>query len=149
MSEHPELTFFVNDELIVVHARSLTRSEILDDAGLDPAEHLLLEHRGGRDVEIGLDEHVALHEGLRLVARRKHAEYRIIVNGREKTVHDATVTFVQVLALAPNLPPPGPGVEYKVTFRHAVDPKDGTLIAGESVRVRNGTEFVVSATNRS
>jgi hypothetical protein len=78
----------------------------------------------------------------------KH-DYHIIVNGREKTVESDILTFDQVIALAPNLPPPGPGVDYKVTYRLAVDPREGTLISGESVKIKNGSEFVVSATNRS
>ncbi len=76
-------------------------------------------------------------------------DYHIIISGREKTVEGDVLTFDQVVALAPNLPAPGPGVDYKVTFRHAVDPQEGTLIHGESVKIKNGTEFVVSATNRS
>ena len=75
--------------------------------------------------------------------------WHIIVNGREKTVDHQTLTFDEVVALAPGLPPPGPGVEYKVVFEHAEHPKSGTLVQGESVVVKDGTEFVVTATNRS
>jgi hypothetical protein len=148
MGQHPELTFFVNEEAIVIHAASLTVREILDDAGITPTDHRLFEHVDGREVELGgLDEHVALREGARFTARLRH--YCIVVNGREKTVDHRVLTFAEVVALAPNLPPPGPGVEYRVTFRDAVDPKEGDLIPGESVRIKDGTEFVVSATNRS
>lgn len=76
-------------------------------------------------------------------------EWRIIVNGREKIVDHETLTFDEVVALAPNLPPPGDGVQYKVAYEHAREPKSGTVIPGESVIVKNGTEFVVTATNRS
>jgi hypothetical protein len=77
------------------------------------------------------------------------AEWHIVVNGREKHVNHQRVTFDEVVALGPNLPPPGPTVEYKVVFEHAEEPKSGALIQGESVLVKNGTEFVVTATNRS
>ena len=80
---------------------------------------------------------------------RKHEVYEIIVNGRPQKVEGDIVTFDEVVKLAPNLPPPGPNVEYKVVFKNAVDPREGTLIEGESVKIKNGTEFVVSATNRS
>jgi len=76
-------------------------------------------------------------------------EWHVIVNGREKTVDHQLLTFNEVVALAPNLPPPSDTVEYKVVFEHAEDPKSGTLIQGESVLVKNGTQFVVTATNRS
>lgn len=79
----------------------------------------------------------------------KPHEYEIIVNGRAEKVPTDTVTFDDVVKLAPNLPSPGPGVEYKVVYEHAIDPSEGTLIQSESVKIKNGTEFVVSATNRS
>ena len=79
----------------------------------------------------------------------KEHDFHIIVNAREKTVERNVLSFNEVVLLAPNLPPPGPLVDYKVSYRHAVQPKDGTLIDGETVMIRNGSEFVVSATNRS
>lgn len=79
----------------------------------------------------------------------QHKTWHIIVNGREKTVDHQTLTFDEVVALAPNLPPPGEGVQYTVTFEHAEQPKSGTLIQGERVVIKDGTQFVVTATNRS
>lgn len=76
-------------------------------------------------------------------------DWHIVVNGREKSVEHQRLTFNEVVSLAPNLPPPSDAVEYKVVFEHAEDPKSGTLIQGESVLVKNGTQFVVTATNRS
>ncbi len=76
-------------------------------------------------------------------------EYKIFVNGREAIINSDVVTYAQVVALAPNLPPPGDGVEYQVTYSDAGDPKAGDLIPGESVRIKNGTQFVVEPGNRS
>jgi Multiubiquitin len=81
--------------------------------------------------------------------QQDHHEYEIIVNGRAYKAKSDVVTFDEVVKLAPNLPPPGPDVEYKVVFKHAAHPHEGTLIQGEDVKIKNGTEFVVSATNRS
>lgn len=77
-----------------------------------------------------------------------HHGYEIIVNMRPQRVESDIVTFDEIVKLAPNLPS-GPTVEYKVAFEHAVDPKSGTMIQGEKVQIRNGSEFVVTATNRS
>lgn len=81
-------------------------------------------------------------------APHRHS-YHINVNGRDRTVETDILTYDQVVALAPNLPPPGDNVAYDVTFTGAVDPKDGDLIAGESVTIKDGTHFVVSPSNRS
>lgn len=148
MSNHPKLNFFVNDEEIVVHATSLTAREILDDAGLTVNEHVLLKHEHGSEVVYADPEQaVPLHEGLHFRARPR--TFRIVVNGRERIVSSDVVTYEQIVALTPNLPPPGVGVEYNVTFSSAVKPDEGDLIAGETVIIKNGTHFVVSSSNRS
>jgi hypothetical protein len=77
-------------------------------------------------------------------------EYRITVNGRERTVDHDKLTYEEVVALAPNLPPLQDGREYIVTYRNAVAPKaDGDLIPGETVTIKDGSEFVVEPGNRS
>lgn len=77
-------------------------------------------------------------------------DFHIIVNTRERTVEHDVLTYKEVVALAPNLPPLKEGMEYIVTYRHAVAPKhEGDLIEGETVTVKNGTEFVVEPGNRS
>lgn len=63
-------------------------------------------------------------------------------------VESDIVTFHEIVKLAGNLPS-GPDVEYKVTFEKAVKPPHGTMIPGEKVQIKNGSEFVVTTTNRS
>lgn len=75
-------------------------------------------------------------------------DYHIVVNGREQTIHSDRVTYKEAVELA-GYPPPTDGVEYIVTFRHAVKPEHGDLIPGEHVIVKDGTEFVVEPSNRS
>lgn len=82
-------------------------------------------------------------------ANSEHREYHIKVNGREKTVQSDRVNYDEAVELA-GYPKPTEGVEYIVTYRHAVDPKhDGDLIPGEHVIVKDGTDFVVEPGNRS
>lgn len=147
MHDHPELSFFVNDELIVVHAHSLSVREILENAGLATSEYLLFEKREAEEVALpNLDDRVSLRDGMRFQARR---EIHIHVNGRERTVDHDLLKFDEIVKLAPNLPSLTADMEYRVTFSRAVQPKEGDLIEGETVKVSNGTEFRVSPTNRS
>ena len=76
-------------------------------------------------------------------------EITIIVNGRPKKVTKGEMTFAEIVALADGLPS-GPMVEYTVTYRkgHGHKP-DGSLVAGESVKVKDGMIFNVSATDKS
>ena len=77
-------------------------------------------------------------------------EYEIMVNGTEHEVHDARVTYEQVVEIAFPGHPNNPDIIYAVTFEHAEKPKQGTLSAGGSVIVKkHGTIFDVTPTNRS
>ena len=56
------------------------------------------------------------------------------------------LTFEEVVAFAyPNTPPGG----YSVMYERAHGNADGTLVAGQSVKVKDGIRFHVTATDRS
>jgi hypothetical protein len=75
----------------------------------------------------------------------------IIVNGRPKTVPKSEeITFEQVVALAFPNPPTGDGVQFTVQYTRGEGHKPaGTLVEGQSVKVKEGMEFDVTPTNRS
>ncbi len=75
----------------------------------------------------------------------------IIVNGRAKTVpKNEEITFDQVVALAFPNPPTGDGVQFTVQYTRGQGNKPaGTLVEGQSIKVKDGMEFDVTPTNRS
>ena len=76
--------------------------------------------------------------------------FSIVVNGRERTVEAEELTFHQVIALAFDDPPTGEFVGFLITYRGAGGRKpDGTLTEGASVKVKNGTIFNVTVTDKS
>jgi hypothetical protein len=73
----------------------------------------------------------------------------IIVNGTQHEVPKGDITFPQVVALASGLPT-GPNILYTITFRKAEGNKpEGTLVEGGVVKVKEGTIFNVTATDKS
>jgi hypothetical protein len=77
-------------------------------------------------------------------------EYTIIVNTREKVVTEKKLTFAQVVALAFDTIPTGPNIEITVTYRRGQGNKpEGSLVGGESVEIKEGMVFNVTATNKS
>jgi Multiubiquitin len=76
-----------------------------------------------------------------------HKEVTIIVNGREKKVPKEELSFDEIVALA-NLPS-DPNTIFTVTYRRAQGNKEGTLVEGETVKVKEGTIFNVTPTNKS
>ena len=80
----------------------------------------------------------------------------IIVNGREKTVPsselspDGELSFHQVVRIAFDPPPSGPNIVITVTYRNGAGrPPEGRLLAGQSVKVQDGTIFNVTPTDKS
>ncbi len=79
----------------------------------------------------------------------RHKEITIIVNAEPKTVPSREVSYTEVVTLAYPTPP-SPDTTFTVTYRNAVEPKEGSLVDGQSVKVREeGTIFNVRATGKS
>jgi hypothetical protein len=75
----------------------------------------------------------------------------IVVNGRPKTLPKKEVlTFEEVIALAFENPPTGDGIQYTVQYTRGHGNKpSGTLVEGQSVKIKERMEFDVTSTNRS
>lgn len=77
-------------------------------------------------------------------------EFTIIVNGRKKVVSVRRLSFDEILALAFNPIPTGENMKFTVTYGHG--PKanhEGTLMEGQSVKIKDGMVFSVTATDKS
>lgn len=73
----------------------------------------------------------------------------IVVNGREKVVAKEEMSFSEVVGLADGLPS-GQFIVYTITYRRGHGSKpEGTLVEGESVKVKDGMIFNVTATDKS
>ncbi|MGO9165618.1 MAG: multiubiquitin domain-containing protein [Candidatus Sulfotelmatobacter sp.] len=76
--------------------------------------------------------------------------FHIIVNTREREVHQQVLTFDEITKLAYPNPDGITDPIFTVSFKNADQkPSAGTLVEGESVKIKNGTIFNVKRTNRS
>lgn len=75
----------------------------------------------------------------------------IVVNGRPKTVpRNAILSYWDVVKLAFDNPQTGDGIQYTVQYTRGEGHKpSGTLVEGQSVKVKDRMEFDVTQTNRS
>jgi Multiubiquitin len=74
----------------------------------------------------------------------------VIFNTRPKLINKERISFDEVIAYSFDTPPSGDGVQFTVQYTHGhVDKPKGTLVEGESVKVKDGMEFDVTPTNRS
>jgi hypothetical protein len=77
-------------------------------------------------------------------------EYTIIVNGRQKVVTVKELSFSDIVALAFDNPSTGPTTVYTITYRRGHgDKPEGTLSEGQTVKIKEGMIFNVTATNKS
>lgn len=85
------------------------------------------------------------------LAERHHKEIRIIVNGERKQVETHELSFDEIVSLAYNgNPPVGPNWVFTVTYRRAEGKKhEGSLSKGQTVKIKEGTIFDVTATDKS
>ncbi len=75
----------------------------------------------------------------------------IIVNGRERSwPKNAEISYEEVVRLAFENPPTGDDIQITVQYTRGEGHKpSGTLVEGQSVKVKDGMVFDVTATNRS
>jgi len=77
-------------------------------------------------------------------------EFNIVVNGKAKRLEKQALTFLEVVKLAYLIPPAEGDIIYTVVFHNAEqEQRNGTLVAGQSVSIRNGTSFDVKHAVRS
>ena len=131
---------------------SPTTGEALYHLGrVAPGSDLYREVEGNREDRPVWDdgEEISLHEDEHFHSGPAK-QITIIVNGRKKEVTQRVLSFMEVVALTFNPVPSGPDWVFTVTYRKAASkPHDGTLTEGGHVKVKNGTVFNVTATNKS
>jgi hypothetical protein len=78
-------------------------------------------------------------------------EFTIYVNSRPKMVPaKESLSFDEIVALAFPNPEKNPNIVYTVTYRKGEGKKpEGTLVEGESVKVKDGMIFDVTRTDKS
>lgn len=129
---------------------TIAEAELRALAELQDDEDIVLDRE--RDETVPRGGMIALGpKGVEALYSRKvePKQVEIFVNGRAKMVDRGPISFEAVVALA-NLPTPPGETIYTVSYRKGLEPKpEGSLVAGQSVRVRKGMVFNVTATNRS
>jgi hypothetical protein len=76
--------------------------------------------------------------------------FAIVVNAKKKLVYKRELSYLDVVALAFENPPNGENVIITITYRHAAGNKhQGILLPGQTVKIKNGTVFNVTATDKS
>jgi len=80
----------------------------------------------------------------------QNKEYNIIVNARDKVWNEKNISYDDVVILAFGSISNDPNVIYTVVYKKGDNNKpEGTMVKGDSVKVKDGMRFNVTQTNRS
>jgi len=81
----------------------------------------------------------------------KDKTIEIVVNGTPKQVEKGELSFDELVALAFDPVPTGENIVFTITYRRGGNENrpEGTLAPGETVKVKKGTVFNVTATDKS
>lgn len=80
--------------------------------------------------------------------KKDHNPVTIIVNGREKEWSEKRITFKEVVILAFDTYEENEFIVYTVTYKYKAH-KEGTMVIGDVVKVREGMIFNVTRTDKS
>lgn len=135
----------------------MTQENILHPGSIEGSVEKALEHVRAAEhdlVKAQGEEHRAEKELERAVEELEHAEHDktewVIVNGRRKEVHVRRLSYEDVVLLAFPISPAGEALQFTVQYSKGPEYKpSGTLVEGQSVKVKEGMEFDVTPTNRS
>lgn len=75
-------------------------------------------------------------------------EFRIQVNGVAKVVSSDDLSYQDVVLLAYPTPPDA-NTTFSISYEKAREPHEGDLVPGQSVEIKEGTEFDVTPTGKS
>jgi len=130
-------------------AEEIPISAIRRHASIPDDHEVVLDSEGDRVLEDG-DVVRLKGKGVERIRSRPAEQICIIVNTRQKFVAPGQISFAQLVVLAfPDLPI-GPNTAFTVSYRKGRgDKPEGTLIEGESIKVKKGMVFNVSATDKS
>lgn len=118
-----------------------------------PGDELFREVKGDHEYPVIPDEPEPIH--LREDEHfhsgpPKSKKFTIIVNGQKKVVTTRTVSFNEIVKLAFPTPPQGANILYTVSYEDGprVNPQ-GSMKEGQTVKVKDGMIFNVTATDKS
>jgi Multiubiquitin len=93
-------------------------------------------------------EHIRLEADEHFYSAHPHKKvFTIIVNGRPKEVGHKVVSYTEIVVLASI--PGDANTIYTVTYKKGRHNAEGTLVEGQTVKVKDGMIFNVTATSKS
>lgn len=148
-----KLHFTVNQVPFTWYRQFITGAEIRELGDISYDDDIYLDIKEGWEDDIILDDEVVdlARPGVEhFISKPKSKDFKIIVNAREKEWKEPTISFEQIVVLAFCVYDNNPNKGYTVTYSKGPKPnKEGTMVKGSVVYVKNNMIFDVTATDKS
>ena len=146
-----KLAYVVDDRWEEAITPRQTGKTLRDLFALPADAELLRDYESPHDQPVADDSAALFGDGPVFRTRKRQVSITIIVNGRPKVIQNKKeLTFDEIVALAFDNPPTGQNVVLTITYRRGpADKPEGTVIAGETVKIKDGMIFNVTATDKS
>lgn len=143
-----KLALFIDDRPEITLNPTQTGKTIRELFGLRDDVDLLRDYESPRDEPVGIADRAPFERGPVFITRRQHQALTIIVNGREKSVKQRQLTYLEVVRLA--FDAIDENAIYTVTYTKGPDQNPrGIMVEGDVVHVKNGMIFNVTKTRKS
>lgn len=150
---HSILKFIINGNTFEWHKEYITGAEIRELGKIPNDEEIFLSIKEPWDDEVISEEkqvNLARPEIEHFFSKKKQVKFTIVVNGRQKHWIESTISFEQVIVLAFGVYDPNPDKVYTVTYDMGPhENKEGSMVRGTKVIVKNNMVFNVTATDKS
>ncbi|WKN46439.1 multiubiquitin domain-containing protein [Tunicatimonas pelagia] len=147
---YKKLTISIDDQPVEIEECFSTPRKLLEKVGKNSESYFLNQMIEDREIGYRNDPNhkVSIRNGQKFYSYRLKQEITIYVNGTPEEWKSKTISFNEVVQLAfPK--PPYSNVEYQVVYAEAQGNKEGTLAEGQEVKIKEGTQFDVTATDKS
>ena len=151
VSTKPEYIIYIDGTQVIFYTPNTNGLELLQKVGKKPGDFALAQLIPGAENEfIEPDEKVNLaFPGIEKFVTVVLDEITIIVNARPKPVKVRSLSFADIVVLAFGAQA-GAGTAYTISYRKGPRKNpEGTLVEGQTVKIKEGMVFNVSATNQS
>lgn len=148
-----KLKFSINGEEFIWYKQFITGAEIREIGKISNEFDIFLDIKNDwEDDLIRNNEEVDLARPGKehFVSKEKQKEFKLIVNIREKTWNMDMISFEQLIVLAFGIYDSNPNKGYTVSYSDGPkNNREGIMVKGSSVFVKNKMKFDVSATDKS
>lgn len=148
-----KLHFTINKVPYTWYKQYITGAQIRELGNIPPEDDIYLDIKEGWEDDFIFDDEVVdlARPGVEhFITKPKSKDFKIIVNAREKAWKEFTISFEQVIVLAFGIYDNNPNKGYTVTYSKGPKPnKEGSMVKGSVVYVKNNMIFDVTATDKS